>query len=44
MANSDNLPGYGYDGQNVFQQFNWAARQVNYPDLKNYRNPDGTLV
>jgi len=43
MANSDNLPGYGYDGQNVFQQFNWAARQVNYPDLKNYRNPDGTL-
>jgi len=42
-ANSDNLPGYGYDAQNVFQQFLWAARQVYYPDLKNYRNADGSL-
>ncbi len=41
-ANSDNLPGYGYDAQNVFQQFLWAARQVYYPDLKNYKNPDGS--
>ncbi len=42
-AKSENLPGYGYDAQNVFQQFLWAARQVYYPDLKNYRNPDGSL-
>lgn len=42
MAKSDNLPGYGYDAQNVFQQFIWASRQVNYPDLKNYRNEDGS--
>jgi TonB-linked SusC/RagA family outer membrane protein len=42
MAKSDNLPGYGYDAQNVFQQFLWSSRQVNYPDLKEYRNPDGS--
>lgn len=42
MANSDNMPGIGYDAQNVFQQFIWAARQVNYPDLKDYYNADGT--
>lgn len=41
-AKSENLPGYGYDAQNVFQQFLWAARQVYYPDLKNYENPDGS--
>jgi TonB-linked SusC/RagA family outer membrane protein len=41
-AKSENLPGYGYDAQNVFQQFLWAARQVNYPDLKEYKNPDGS--
>ncbi len=42
-AKSDNLPGYGYDAQNVFQQFLWAARQVYYPDLKEYRLPDGSF-
>lgn len=42
MANSDNMPGYGYDAQNVMQQFIWAARQVNYTDLKTYTNPDGS--
>ncbi|MCK9399699.1 MAG: SusC/RagA family TonB-linked outer membrane protein [Bacteroidales bacterium] len=41
-ATSDNLPAYGYDAQNVFQQFIWASRQVNYSDLKNYTNPDGS--
>jgi TonB-linked SusC/RagA family outer membrane protein len=41
-AKSENLPGYGYDAQNVFQQFLWAARQVYYPDLKNYKNADGS--
>jgi TonB-linked SusC/RagA family outer membrane protein len=41
-AKSNNLPGYGYDAQNVFQQFLWAARQVYYPDLKNYTNADGS--
>ena len=39
MANSDNMPGGGYDAQNVMQQFIWAARQVYYPDLKNYDDP-----
>ena len=42
MANSDNMPSGGYDAQNVMQQFIWAARQVYYPDLKNYTNPDGS--
>ncbi len=42
-AASKNMPGYGYDAENVFQQFTWAARQVYYPDLKNYRNPDGSI-
>jgi TonB-linked SusC/RagA family outer membrane protein len=42
-AKSENLPSYGYDAQNVFQQFLWAARQVYYPDLENYRNEDGSL-
>jgi len=42
MAKSDNMPGIGYDAQNVFQQFIWAARQVNYADLKNYKNADGS--
>ncbi|MFH0866845.1 MAG: SusC/RagA family TonB-linked outer membrane protein, partial [Bacteroidota bacterium] len=41
-ANSDNLPGIGYDAQNVFQQFIWASRQVNYPDLEDYTNADGS--
>jgi len=43
MANSDNMPGIGYDAQNVFQQFIWAARQVNYADLKDYDNSDGAV-
>ncbi len=42
LAESNNMPGIGYDAQNVFQQFMWAARQVNYPDLRNYTNPDGS--
>jgi len=42
MTESDNMPGIGYDAQNVFQQFMWAARQVNYSDLKNYTNADGS--
>lgn len=39
---SDNLPGYGYAGGNVMQQFVWFGRQVDIADLKNYTNPDGT--
>ncbi len=42
LSESENMPGIGYDAQNVFQQFMWAARQVNYPDLKNYKNADGS--
>jgi TonB-linked SusC/RagA family outer membrane protein len=35
---SDNLPTVGYNSQNVVQQFIWSARNVNYPDLKDWRN------
>lgn len=42
LSNSNNMPGYGYDAQNVMQQILWAARQVYYPDLKNYKNADGS--
>lgn len=39
---SDNLPGYGYSAQNVMQQFIWAGRSTDIPDLKVYTNPDGS--
>lgn len=39
---SDNMPGYGYDAQNVMQQFIWSGRQNNIPDLEQYTNPDGS--
>ncbi|BDD10772.1 SusC/RagA family TonB-linked outer membrane protein [Fulvitalea axinellae] len=36
-------PGTGYDGQNVFQQFNqWGQRQWSNEEHKNYMNPDGS--
>jgi len=41
-TNSDNLPGYGYDAQNVMQQFIWSGRQNNIPDLKQYTYEDGS--
>ncbi len=41
-TNSDNMPGYGYDAQNVMQQFIWSGRQVDIPGLKQYKNADGT--
>ncbi len=41
-SNSDNMPGYGYDAQNVMQQFIWSGRQNNIPDLEQYTNPDGS--
>ncbi len=37
-AQSDNLPGYGYDAQNVVQQQNWFGRQVDIAALKDYKN------
>ncbi len=40
---SDNLPGYGYDAQNVMQQFMWFGRQVDITKLKEYKNADGSL-
>lgn len=39
---AENLPGYGYQGQNVMQQFVWFGRQVDIEKLKNYTNPDGS--
>lgn len=41
-SNSDNIPSYGYDAQNVMQQFIWFGRQVNMDNLRNYTNPDGS--
>jgi TonB-linked SusC/RagA family outer membrane protein len=41
-AKSDNMPGYGYDAQNVMQQSLWFGRQIDIQDLKNYTNPDGS--
>ena len=35
---SENLPIVGYSSQNVVQQFIWSARNVNYTDLKGWRN------
>ncbi|WP_297868092.1 SusC/RagA family TonB-linked outer membrane protein [uncultured Flavobacterium sp.] len=35
---SNNLPPVGYSSSNVVQQFIWSARNVNFPDLKNWRN------
>ncbi len=39
-AKSDNLPGYGYDAQNVVQQQNWFGRQVDIAALKDYENQE----
>jgi len=41
-SGSDNQPGYGYDAQNVMQQFIWGGRQLYIPDLKQYKNEDGS--
>lgn len=45
---SDNLPTMGYSSQNPAQQFLWSARQVNFSDLKDWRNlplaPVGTAA
>ena len=37
-TDSDNLPTTGYDNENPFQQFIWSARQVNFSDLRDWRN------
>ena len=39
---SENIPAYGYDAQNVMQQFFWFGRQVDIEDLKTYTYPDGS--
>jgi TonB-linked SusC/RagA family outer membrane protein len=41
-SKSDNMPGYGYSGQNIMQQFIWFGRQVNMDNLRKYRNADGS--
>ncbi|MDP3435545.1 MAG: SusC/RagA family TonB-linked outer membrane protein, partial [Bacteroidota bacterium] len=41
-TDSPNLPGYGYDPDNIMQQFKWFGRQVDLSALKNYRNADGS--
>ena len=45
---SDNIPISGYNNENPFQQFIWSARQVNFTDLRDWRNfplaPAGTAA
>lgn len=41
-TDAPNLPGYGYDPDNVMQQFKWFGRQVDLSALKNYRQEDGS--
>ncbi|MCB0425703.1 MAG: SusC/RagA family TonB-linked outer membrane protein [Mangrovimonas sp.] len=45
---SDNLPITGYNNENPFQQFIWSARNVNFADLRDWRNfplaPDHTAA
>jgi TonB-linked SusC/RagA family outer membrane protein len=41
---STNLPTSGYDSNNVASQFIWAARNVNYTDLKDWRNLPKNLI
>ena len=41
-SRSDNMSNYGYDAQNVMQQFIWSGRQNNITDLKQYTNEDGS--
>jgi TonB-linked SusC/RagA family outer membrane protein len=35
---SNNLPTVGYNGENPMQQFIWSARNVNFSDLRDWRN------
>jgi TonB-linked SusC/RagA family outer membrane protein len=43
-ANSDNQPGYGYDANNIMQQFTWTGRQVDYKLLRaKQHNADGSI-
>jgi len=45
---SDNIPISGYNNENPFQQFIWSARNVNFSDLRDWRNfplaPEGTAA
>jgi TonB-linked SusC/RagA family outer membrane protein len=41
-TDSPNMPGYGYDPDNVMQQFKWFGRQVDIAALKSYKNADGS--
>ncbi len=36
--NSDQVPSSGYSAENPFLQFIWSARNVNFPDLADWRN------
>ncbi len=41
---SDNQPGYGYNANNVMQQFTWTGRQVDYKLLREKQyNEDGSI-
>ncbi|MEI7524534.1 MAG: SusC/RagA family TonB-linked outer membrane protein [Mariniphaga sp.] len=43
-AGSDNQPGYGYDANNVMQQFTWTGRQTDYSLLRaKQHNADGSI-
>ncbi|HET7622327.1 MAG TPA: SusC/RagA family TonB-linked outer membrane protein [Gemmatimonadaceae bacterium] len=36
-------PAQGYDGDNFMLQFVWFGRQVDMKQLRDYKNPDGTM-
>ncbi len=43
-AKSDNQPGYGYNANNIMQQFTWTGRQVDYTLLRDKQhNADGSI-
>jgi len=41
---SNNLPTAGYSNENAAQQFIWSARNVNFTDLKDWRNLPGAAA
>ncbi|MCX2679438.1 SusC/RagA family TonB-linked outer membrane protein [Galbibacter sp. EGI 63066] len=47
-VDSDNLPITGYNNENPFQQFIWSARNVDFQQLRDWRNfplaPEGTAA
>ena len=43
QGNGEGRPAQGYDGDNFMLQFVWFGRQVDMHQLRDYKNPDGTM-